>query len=347
MTFLLFILILGLIVFVHEFGHFIMAKKNGIYVYEFSLGFGPKIFSFKRKNDETEYMIKLIPLGGYVMLAGETDEDDKKIRDDQKLYNKGFLAKLSIMVAGVFNNFLLGFILILIMAFVYGTSFTSTKLYNVPKDYPLYQAGARDGDVITKINGKSVKTYDDINVRLAIIGSKKKIDITVKKENGKEITYKNIKPKKDKESGSYYYGISVKVTKGKGILDVFRFAFEKFISTFKGLIIVIVSLFTGKLGINSLSGPVGIYQVVGEASKSSMAVYNLLYLTAYLSINVGFMNILPFPAFDGGQAFLLIIEKITGKKISMKIKSAINSVGFVLLMILMIYVTIKDVLRLF
>ena len=348
MTFIWFILILGLIVFIHEFGHFIMAKKNGIYVYEFSLGFGPKLFSFKRKNDETEYMIKLIPLGGYVMLAGETDEDDKKIKDDQKLCNKGFFAKLSVMVAGVFNNFLLGFILLFIIGLLFGSNFSSNKLENIPKDYPLYQAGARDGDYITKINGKKIRNYDDIQVMLAIAGQNKKINITIKNKNGIEKTY-NIKPKKDKEDGNYYYGISINIKQGKGFIDSFKYACDKFISIFKGLIIIIISLFTGKLGINSLSGPVGIYQVVGEASKGTFAVaaYSLIYLTAYLSINVGFMNILPFPAFDGGQAFLLIIEKITGKKISMKVKSWINSVGFVLLMLLMVYVTIKDILRLF
>lgn len=345
MTLILFLLILGLIVFIHEFGHFIMAKKNGIYVYEFSLGFGPKLFSFKRKNDETEYMIKLIPLGGYVMLAGETNEDDKSIRDDQKLYNKGFLAKISVMVAGVFNNFVLGFILLFIIGLAFGTDFSTNKLDDIPKDYPLYKAGARDGDLVTKIDNVNIKNYDDIQVALAL-ANYKKINITVKKKDNKEYTYK-IKPIKDKEDGNYYYGIGIQIKTGKGIIDAFKYAYTKFISIFKGLIIIIISLFTGKLGLNSLSGPVGIYTVVGEASKGSMAVYNLLYLTAYLSINVGFMNILPFPAFDGGQAFLLIIEKITGKKISMKIKSAINSVGFVLLMILMVYVTIKDILRLF
>lgn len=347
MTLVLFLLILGLIVFIHEFGHFIMAKKNGIYVYEFSLGFGPKLFSFKRKNDETEYMIKLIPLGGYVMLAGETDEDDKKIRDDQKLCNKGFFAKMSVMLAGVFNNFVLGFILIFILGLFFGTSFSSNKLNNIPKDYPLYKAGARNGDLILKINNTNIKNYDDIELALAIAGEKKPVDFTIKKSSGEVVTFKKVKPKKDKEDGNYYYGISIKITEGKGFLDVIKYSLEKFVTIFKGLIIIIISLFTGKLGINSLSGPVGVYQVVGMAAKSSAAIYSLIYLTAYLSINVGFMNILPFPAFDGGQAFLLIIEKITGKKISMKVKTGINTVGFALLMLLMIYVTIKDVLRLF
>ena len=348
MTLILFILILGLIIFIHEFGHFIMAKKHGVYVYEFSLGFGPKLFSFKRKNDETEYMIKLIPLGGYVMLAGETDEDDKKIKDDQKLYNKSFLQKMSIMLAGVFNNFVLGFVIIFILGLIYGTTFAGTKLSDIPKDYPLYEAGARKGDIITKINNTRVSNYDDIQTMLAIAseGKSNKISITVKKSNGKLETYK-IKPKLNEEDNTYYYGISIRREEGKGVLDALKYACIKLVSIFKSLIVIIGSLFTGKLGVNSLSGPVGIYSVVGEASKGSMAVYSLLYLTAYLSINVGFMNILPFPAFDGGQAFLLIIEKITGKKISMKVKSIINGVGFALLMALMVFVTIKDIIKLF
>lgn len=347
MTLIIFILILGLIVFIHELGHFIMAKKHGIYVYEFSLGFGPKLFSFKRKNDETEYMIKLIPLGGYVMMAGETDEDDKKIKEDQKLNNKSFLQKMSVMLAGVFNNFVLGFIIIFILGLIYGSSFSSNVLTDIPKDYPLYQAGARKGDKIVKINNTSIKNFDDVELAIAINGEGKPIDITIQKKNNKQVTYKKVKPVLDEESKMYYYGISIRNVQGKGLIDAFKFACVKLVSIFKGLIIIIISLFTGKLGLNSLSGPVGIYQVVGEAAKGSAAVYSLLYLTAYLSINVGFMNVLPFPAFDGGQAFLLIIEKITGKKISMKVKTIINSVGFALLMILMIYVTIKDVINLF
>ena len=347
MTLLIFILILGLIVFIHELGHFIMAKKHGIYVYEFSLGFGPKLFSFKRKNDETEYMIKLIPLGGYVMMAGETDEDDKEIKDNQKLNNKSFLQKMSVMLAGVFNNFVLGFVIIFILGLIYGSSFTSNTLSNMDKNYPLYKAGARKGDKIIKINNTTIRNFDDIEVAIPINGEKKPIDVTILKKDNKKVVYKNIKPIKDKETNTYYYGISIENKQGSGLIDAFKYACVKLVSIFKGLIIIIISLFTGKLGINSLSGPVGIYQVVGEVSKGSMAVYSLLYLTAYLSINVGFMNILPFPAFDGGQAFLLIIEKIFRKKISMKIKTIINGVGFALLMALMVFITIKDVINLF
>ena len=359
-TLLIFLLILGLIIFIHEFGHFIFAKKAGIHVYEFSLGFGPKLFSFHRKNDETEYMVKLIPLGGYVALAGETYEeeepdkkDDKKdkkedkkeeivVPEDKKLYNKSFLRQFSVMVAGVFNNFLLGLLLLFIMGLCYGSEFSTNELEGLKEGYPLYELGARDGDKIVSINGHKTNDMDDIQTRIAIAGGKATIDVTISK-NGKEENYK-VKPAYDKENDHYYYGISTKVHKETGVLSAIKYAFVKFVSIFKQLIIIIICLFTGQLGINSLSGPVGIYQVVGMA-KSSM--YSLLWLTAYLSINVGFMNILPFPAFDGGRAFLLIIEKITKKKVPLKVETIINNIGFILLMGLMVYITIKDVLNLF
>ena len=346
-TFILFVLILGLIIFIHELGHFIFAKKTGIHVYEFSLGFGPKLFSFRRKNDETEYMLKLIPLGGYVALAGETSEDDEnestKIPDNKKLYNKGFLSRFLVMVAGVINNFLLGIFLLFIIGLIYGSTFSTNELTDMKEDYPLYIAGARNGDKIIEIDGKKTKDFDDIQTRLAIAGEGKDITVKVDKGNNNIETYK-ISPIKDTKDNRYYYGISAKIEQKKGFIPAIKYAFTKFISIFKSLIIIIISLFTGKLGVDSLSGPVGIYTVVGVAKSS---LYALLYLTAYLSINVGFMNLLPFPAFDGGRAFLLIIEKITGKKVPLKVETIINNIGFYLLMALMIFVTFKDVLKLF
>ena len=374
-TLIIFLLILGLIVFIHEFGHFFFAKKAGIHVFEFSLGFGPKLFSFRRKNDETEYMIKLIPLGGYVALAGETydenDEELKKIPEDKRLYNKSFLRKLSVMVAGVFNNFVLGIVLLFILGFIYGSTFTSNELTGMKKGYPLYDAGARNGDKVLAVNNKKIKDFDDIQTRIAIAGEGATLKVKVQDKNNNIKIYK-IKPKYDKKTDSKYYGIGIKSTNKDGIKDIFKsskeikgfgpkikyiasnfikvvgyslkFAFTKFISIFKSLIIIVISLFTGKLGIDSLSGPVGIYSVVGQA-KSSM--YMLIFLTAYLSINVGFMNILPFPAFDGGRAFLLIVEKITKKKVPLKVETLINNIGFMLLMALMVFVTIKDVFKLF
>ena len=357
-TLLIFLVILGLIVLVHEFGHFITAKMNGVYVHEFSLGFGPKLFSFKRKNDETEYMIKLLPLGGYVMLAGEEfedEEDDKKkkkkdekekviVPEDRKLYNKKFHEKFIIMVAGVFNNFLLGLILLFIMGLIWGCDFSNNKLVGLQKDLPLYQAGARNGDRLVTINGHKVKNVDDILLYVAINGMDKPLNVGVKKKGTNKIENYKIKAKALEKGGDKYFGISVDTKFEKGLLSSIKYAFVKIGSIFKQLIVIILSLFTGKIGLNSVSGPVGIYTVVGMA-KGSMLM--LIYLTAYLSINVGFMNLLPFPAFDGGRAFLLLVEKIIRKKVPLKVETIINGIGFIILMILMVLITIKDVINLF
>ncbi len=342
MTFFIFIVILGLIIFIHELGHFIFAKKNKIYVYEFSIGFGPKLFSFKRKNDETKYMIKLIPLGGYVLMAGEEATDDRLVPENMKLSNKTLWQRFLVMVAGAMNNFILGILLLFIMGLMYGTVETSNKLDNLPKDGALYQAGARDGDIITKIDNKKVRNFDDIQLYLALNTNGEKINVTIKKgENEKKYT---LTPKLDKEDNKYYYGISVKLKNEKGIIPAIKYAKEKFVSIYKSMIIVIKSLFTGKIGVDSLSGPVGIYGVVDSVRNSFQMI---LYLTAYLSINIGFMNLLPFPAFDGGRVLFLLIEKIKGSKINPKVEGMVNMIGFMLLMGLMVLVTIKDVINLF
>ena len=339
MTLIIFILIFGVIVLIHEFGHFIFAKKAGVYIYEFSIGFGPKLFSFKRKNDVTVYSIRIIPLGGYVSMAGEESGAEDNVPDDQRLCNKSFFKRFMVMAAGVMNNFILGFVLLFIIGLIYGTTSASNVLNGI-KAGSLYELGVRDGDMITNINGDSISNYDDILTSIALVKTGSNIDITIKNKNG-EKTY-NVKPKK--EDGKYYYGISVKIEREKGLIAALKYAKEKFVSIFKTMIIVLKSLFTGKLGMDSLSGPVGIYKVVDDASSSFQMI---LYLTAYLSINIGFMNILPFPAFDGGRILFLIIEKIKGSKINPKVESTVNMIGFMLLMLLMILITIKDVTNLF
>ena len=344
MTIIIFILILGGIIFIHELGHFLFAKKFGIYVYEFSIGFGPKIYSFKRKNDETEYLIKLIPLGGYVAMAGEEDTSDDKVPDNMKLYNKPVWQRFLVMSAGVINNFILGFILLFIIGLFYGSTFTTNTLHDIPKDGSLYNLGVRDGSKIVKINDRKVNNYDDIQTSLALINQKTKnnnINITIL-DNNKEKTY-NVSPKKAKD-GNYYYGISIKIEQEKGLIAALKYAKEKFVSIYKSMVLIIKSLFTGKLGVNSLSGPVGIYGVV-DSVKNSLQM--ILYLAAYLSINIGFMNFLPFPAFDGGRVVFLIIEKIKGSRVNPKVETYVNFAGFMILMGLMILVTIKDVINLF
>ncbi len=346
MTLIYFILMLGTIVFIHELGHFIWAKKSGVYCYEFSLGFGPKLFSFNRKNDETKYCLRLIPLGGYVAMAGEEIDDDKSVPKDRKMYNKPWYKKLAIVLAGVTNNFILGFVVLFLIALIYGSYNTKPIIGIVSDDSASYKAGIRKGDEILSINGEKTKTWDDVTLKLTLANNNKEQIFIVKSgSKSKEIKVKPDKITDKKGNVSYSYGIALDNTKYHGLSNAFRYATSKFGSIFNSMIVTIKALFTGRVGINSLSGPVGIYTIVGSQSKAGLS--GLLYLLAYLSINVGFINLIPFPAFDGYRAVIILIEKITGKKVNAKVDAIVNSIGLYLLFALMIYVTIKDVLRLF
>ena len=162
LTFIYFILILGVIVLIHEFGHFIFAKKAGIYVYEFSIGMGPRIFKWTRKNDETEYSIRLIPIGGFVQMAGEEIEDDPEVPKDKKFSVKTFGQKFMTVIAGIMNNFILAIVLFFIIALFTGAPQNKALVGEIDKEYPAYTSGLKTGDRILKLNGKDASTYDTL-----------------------------------------------------------------------------------------------------------------------------------------------------------------------------------------
>ena len=342
---LLFCFILGLIVTVHEAGHFFVAKKVGIYVYEFSIGMGPKIFGWKRKNDETSYSIRLLPIGGYVHIAGEDIEEDKNVPIGKRLNDKTVFQRFLVMVAGVFNNFMLAILLLLISGFIYGVPDTTPIINKLVEGYPAYDV-LKIGDQILEIDGKKTPTWDDVLLDLQLVKSKSSIKIKVKSENG-TIRNEVLKPVKTKENDKTVYKIGIynspKIL--HGFLDVIKYTGIKFYSSVKTMVKVLESLFTGKIGIDSLSGPVGIYNVVGEQAKNGInSIINLIIL---LTINVGFINILPFPAFDGGKVLFLIIEKIRKKPVTPKIENTIHTIGFIILMGLMVLITVNDIFHIF
>ena len=346
MTLVYFILMLGIIVFVLELGHFFWAKKSGVYCYEFSLGFGPKLFSFKRKNDETLYAVRLIPLGGYVAMAGEEVDDDKSVPKDKKMYNKPWYKKLIIVLAGIINNFILAFVILFFIALINGSFTTKPIIGVITEGSASEKAGIELGDKILKVNDKKVSSWDDVTLELTLSNNEKSQELTVLR-NDKEVKIK-IKPEKieDKDGNvTYSYGMGLDDTKYHGIGNAFSYAINKFKSIFNSMIVTIKALFTGRVSVGSLSGPVGIYSIVGQQRKAGFE--GLFYLLAYLSINVGFINALPFPAFDGYRAVVILIEKITGKKVNPKIDAIVNNIGLILLFALMIFITIKDVIRLF
>lgn len=347
MTLIYFIFILGTTVFIHELGHFIFAKKNGVYCYEFSLGMGPKLFSFKRKNDETEYVLRLLPIGGYVQMAGEEIEEDKDLPKEKQLQSKTVWQRFTIVVAGAFNNFILGLVLLFLMGIFYGSPETKPYIANVDTKYNAYKVNVREGDIIKKMNGKKVSSIDDVMLEFQLIDQGSSIKLVLEDKNGKEksVSVKPTKVKNEDGTENYIYGLGFSTEINKGFVNSIKYSFSKFSSIYKSMIKVIGNLFTGNLGINSLSGPVGIYNVVGEQSKEGFQ--NVMYLAAYISINVGFVNLIPFPAFDGGRALFLIIEKIRKKPIEQKTENIIHSIGFALLMLLIIVITINDIIRIF
>ncbi len=344
MTIIYFILILGVVILVHEFGHFLFAKLCGIYVYEFSIGMGPRLLH--KKIGETEYCLRLIPIGGFVQLAGEEVEDDDKVPKDRKLQAKKPWQRFVTMFFGAGFNFIFAVILLFFIGLIWGAPKMDPVISNVEANYPASEAGIQAGDRIIKINKKKVSTMDDVSIYLTLANPEKATEIVVKKASGNTVTYQ-VKPKKETvdEQEVYRYGIGLVTEKEHGFLAAINYMGRKTVSLFKQMFITVKGLFTGGVKVNQLSGPVGIYTIVGEQTKAGLA--SALYLIAYLSINVGFINLLPLPAFDGGRILFLAIEKIKGSPVKPETENMVHTIGFFLLMALMVYITFNDILRLF
>lgn len=343
MTLLYFILVLSITIFIHELGHFLFAKKAGIYVYEFSLGMGPKLFSFKKS--ETVYALRLFPIGGFVQMAGEEIEEDEKIPKEMRMQSKTWFQRFMTVIAGVLFNFMLAIFLFFVIALINGAPDNKPYLTEIYKDYPAYESSLQKGDQIIGYNGKKINSSDRLLLEMQV-NHKKKIDLTVLHKNGKEEVV-SIKAKKEIENDEtvYKFGFSIGNTIKKGFLASFQYAFSKTASLVDQMMHIVLYLFTGKIGIDSLSGPVGIYNIVGESAKAGFV--QIVFLIAYLCINVGFINLLPIPAFDGGRILFMIIEKIKGSPVTPKTENIIHTIGLTFLMILMVIITGHDIIRLF
>ena len=342
---LVFILILGVLVTVHEFGHFIVAKKCGVHIYEFSIGMGPLIHK-RMGKDGIQYSIRALPIGGYVQMAGEVEEDDNKVKKDKFMCNRPWWQRILILCAGVFNNFVLALLLLFFIALIWGAKTMDPIVSSVEENSPAEKAGMRAGDTILKVNNNKVGTWDVAQIELLMKDDDNTYDIEVKREDGKvetlrvqpeTVTVDKVETKK--------YGIMIKQETKYGFLESLKYAFQKFATVYHTMIKTIGGLITGKISIKSLSGPVGIYSVVDDSVKLGLA--QVLYLTAFLSINLGFINILPFPAFDGGHVLFVLIELIFRRKVNQKIEGYFHYAGFVLIFLLMIIITIQDIFRLF
>lgn len=346
LTLIVFIIMLGLLVLVHEFGHFIMAKKFGVHIYEFSIGMGPVIHKHIGK-DKIQYSIRAFPIGGFVQMAGEVGEDDEKIAKKKFMCNKPWWQRIIILCAGVFNNFILALILLFLLALIWGSNTMEPKITEVVSDSAMEIAGAKAGDVIISVDNHQVKTWDKAQIYLVINNGKDYYDIRVRHENGTEENLK-VAPtitKDEKGNETRVFGMQISSEVSYGIIPALRYAVTKTNSIIESMYIIIGALVTGHLSLSSLSGPVGIYNVVGQSISYGFS--QVIYLTAYLSLNLAVVNLLPFPAFDGGHVLFVIIERIKGSPVNRNVEGYFHTIGFILLMILMLIITCHDIIRLF
>ena len=344
-TLLILFVMLGTIITIHEFGHFIAAKKSGVYVDEFSLGMGPLIFRHKPKNSETTYSLRLLPIGGFVSMAEKYDKS-LKVKKDRVLENKGFFRILWVLINGIVFNFILAIVLFFISGLIYGRPISTTKVVDVVEGGRAQMAGLEPGDTILEVNGVKTNTWDDFILEASAKKLKDNYEFKIKKSTGEIVTY-NIMPevkKEGKEETRVYGIVGNGVEYKKGFKEAVKYAFVGTYDNTKTIFRILGSLFNGSVSVKSLSGPVGIYSIVDNIKTSGFVA--IIYLTAYLSINVGIINLIPIPVFDGGRVLILIIEKIIKRKTGEKLEMILNYVGFGLMLLLMLFVTFNDVLRL-
>lgn len=327
------IIIFLLVILIHEFGHFIVAKMNGVSVLEFSIGMGPKLF--QKESNGTLYSLRLLPVGGYCQLEGEDEENDSP----NSLNNQSPFVRLKVILAGAIMNFILAFILLILLMSV---SRVSTEVAGVLENSPAYSSGIQAGDKIVSINGQMLE--DGEQVLESIKKSKGDLDIVLLR-NEKS---KNIKVTPRLENNNRKIGVNFQEEYNIKNFNIIK-GLEKGIATFLNLTGMLYKflgmLITGKLGLGGVSGPVGVVKEIGNAAKTGVA--NLIFLLAYININLGVFNLLPIPALDGGRAIFILIEMIFGKKISQEKEGYIHMVGLILLLGLIAIVTIKDVIKLF
>lgn len=345
LTLIILILVLSIIVFIHEFGHFLAAKKQGVHVSEFAIGMGPKLFSFKRKNDETLYSLRLLPLGGFNAIAYDK-ESSPDLRDEEVLESKSTFGRFAVLIMGIVFNFILAIIFLFLNGLIYGSPKTDPYVGEVVENTPAYIAGLENGDLVLKVNDKKVRSWDDIILETHFTKEEKTFTFLVERE-GEEKSITITPEYKENEDGTKTpsFGFTASTKKEKGLLPALKYGFVGTWKTTTNVFNVLGKLITGKVSVDNLSGPIGVFTVIDGAKETGLE--NIIYLTAYLSINVAIINLIPIPVFDGGRILLLFLEKIKGSKLSPKVETILNGIGAALLIILMLYVTLNDILKLF
>ncbi len=342
MSILISVLIFGLIVFIHELGHFLLARKAGILVEEFAIGMGPKIIG--KQSGDTLYSIRAIPFGGYCKMLGE----DEAVDTDGRSYSeKSVWKRFSVIIAGPMFNFILAFVFAIIYLSIVGT--TSREVAQVPEELPAYEAGIEVGDVIVGFNNRFIMAPSELRIYL----NNEKPDvasITVKRD-GEKLTFDMI-PQVD-DNGIYRIGVAFDIVDTGNILDLVKYAVVEIAYWIRIVIYSLGLLITGGVSGQDVAGPVGLVSAINEGYTDSIqygfrtVVATLSFYVVLLSSNLGVMNLLPIPALDGGRLVFILIEAVRGKAVDPDKEGRIHFIGYVLLMGLMVLVLFNDITKLF
>ena len=328
MTIIYALLIICVLIFFHELGHFMAAKACGVKVNEFAIGMGPKVL--KKQKGETLYSVRAFPLGGFCAMEGE-DEDSQ---DERAFNRKSVWKKTIIIVAGAAMNLIIAIILMIAVNYMNGVP--TTTISQVEENSPAYTAGIQKGDKILSINDKKINSWDDVQAVKNAVNTRE-LNIKVQRKD----TELNIKTTLKENDRNKIIGIVPVSEKNivKAIANGPSATWNMAKSMYSGL----YSLITGKVSAKELSGPVGIVYLINKGISRGFAT--VLYLTSLISLNLAIINMLPLPALDGGRLLMVIIRRLTGKAISSKVEGVIHAVGLGLLLLLTIYVTWNDIVR--
>ena len=334
---LLTLVIFLVIIFIHELGHFLVAKWSGVRVNEFALGMGPAIF--RRQIGETLYSIRVFPVGGFYSMEGEDDGSD----DPRAFCNTAVWKRMLVVVAGACMNLLLGLGLIIGITAA-SDVITSNTVASFSDGASSEATGLQAGDEILEINGRSIWVENDIAYQL-LMDTDGSVDMLVRR-NGEKVALNGVTfDFREGEDGSHTLIVDFKVVGLPTTFgNVLSYSVRKSASVARLVWISLVDLVTGNASLNDLAGPIGMTQVVGEAASVGMS--SLLLLAAFITINVGIFNLLPIPALDGGRLLFLIIEAVRRKPIKPEYEGYVHMVGFALLILLMVVVAFHDIWRL-